>query len=681
MRFCAAEGEEAQAIAVAHEVASAVLEGAASSFDRVAVAFRDIRGHESSLRAALRDAGVPAQFDVTRPLRTTPFGGAVLDALEFAAFGSRASILSFMRSPFAALERSDATAAEARVRGSGATEPDDVLRQLRPASDSLVGLIVELRGRRDRPLDNAGLSAIAQLVSRAYAAGGRGRASAHAREDADVQRALMHLLESVGKIRTGYSLADLVRGIGELTVTASTIETPGHVQVMPITRLRGRRFDVVVLGGLNADEFPAAADESMLAGGAVHEVLRAFGATETHPRGSELERMLFYEAASRARNRLVMVTRNSDDDGEAALVSPLIEAAFECYETRDPQDDSADHCFDRVYRASDVPDGASVHARSRARREALGGCEGSRFAAARRRAAPRRGDLTAAAELFDGPISPSGIEAYLRCPYRWYLDRVVRPSTLERGYDARDEGDYSHRLLSRAYEGLMAQAMVPLQARLLDRALEMLGSCAAELDDTLGSPRSVPEIVGRKRAIAWARGILEEDAHGDSLFRPRYTEWAFGSRAEPAKLGGLELLGRIDRIDVDDRGLAVVVDYKRTIGVEHGLQRMLSEGRVQIPLYLAVVRDVLGLTPVAGIYRGLSTPGLRGVVASGVDVGLKVVRTDTIPLEGIDGLIEDALVLANEAAAGMMAGAVEPAPRSDRACVGCRAAAVCAEAR
>ena len=123
VRFCAAEGEEAQAIAIAHEVTAAVSEGAASSFDRIAVAFRDVRGHASSLRAALRDAGVPAQFDITRPLRATPLGGALLDGLEFAAYGARASLFSFMRSPFSGVEQAEASVLEARLRRLGVSEP------------------------------------------------------------------------------------------------------------------------------------------------------------------------------------------------------------------------------------------------------------------------------------------------------------------------------------------------------------------------------------------------------------------------------------------------------------------------------------------------------------------------------------------------------------------------------
>ena len=501
VRFCAAEGEEAQAVAIAHEVTAAVSEEAASSFDRIAVAFRDVRGHESALRAALRDAGVPAQFDVTRPLRATPLGGALVDALEFAAHGARASLLSFMRSPFGGVAQAEARALEARLRRLGASDPDEVLRQLRPSPDSVVGLVAELRVWRDRPVPKQGLSAIAQLVSRAFAAGEQERGSLEAREDADVQRAVMRLLESTAELRTQYSLADLVRGLSELRVTPGAIEMPGHLQVMPVTRLRGRRFDVVVLGGLNAGEFPATADESMLAGSAVHEVLTSFGAAESQLRGTELERMLFYEAASRARNRLIMVARTSDDEGEAALASSFLEAAFECYEEPDGEGQPRDHRFDRVYRASGVPDGAEPGARSRVRRDALEGATGPRFSAARRRAALRSGDLRDTSGLVDRAVSPSGIESYLRCPYRWYFDRVVRPSTLERGFDARDEGDYSHRLLAGTYESLMERRLVPLRVPDLGhRARDGRGVCS-ELDlrdrgcGECGGDRRAPALV------------------------------------------------------------------------------------------------------------------------------------------------------------------------------------------
>ena len=109
------------------------------------------------------------------------------------------------------------------------------------------------------------------------------------------------------------------------------------------------------------------------------------------------------------------------------------------------------------------------------------------------------------------------------------------------------------------------------------------------------------EIVGRQRSFAWARGILEDDARSGSRFGPCHMEWALWQQGRASQRSAVwSLLGRIDRIDVDDEDRAVVVDYKRTLGVEYGLQRMLGEGRVQIPLYFAVVREVLGLRPVAG---------------------------------------------------------------------------------
>ena len=94
---------------------------------------------------------------------------------------------------------------------------------------------------------------------------------------------------------------------------------------------------------------------------------------------------------------------------------------------------------------------------------------------------------------------------------------------------------------------------------------------------------------------------------------PRRFEVAFGSERAPQELqrgldlgDGITLSGKIDRIDVDPFGArGIVQDYKSGKHA-HSAQEIESELRLQIPLYMLVLRDLVGLEPLGGVYRPLA---------------------------------------------------------------------------
>jgi len=80
---------------------------------------------------------------------------------------------------------------------------------------------------------------------------------------------------------------------------------------------------------------------------------------------------------------------------------------------------------------------------------------------------------------------------------------------------------------------------------------------------------------------------------------------------------GVVVSGKIDRIDRDPMGaLGIVVDYKS--GAASSATEIRDRDLLQIPLYMLVLRDQLGLEPVGGVYvpvGGGRRP--RGMLRSG----------------------------------------------------------------
>jgi PD-(D/E)XK nuclease superfamily len=117
----------------------------------------------------------------------------------------------------------------------------------------------------------------------------------------------------------------------------------------------------------------------------------------------------------------------------------------------------------------------------------------------------------------------------------------------------------------------------------------------------------------RQTLLADLEGFVRDEASSDVSFVPRRLEVAFGSeRAAPElqrglALGdGLWLSGKIDRIDVDPfSARGIVQDYKSGRGA-HSARDIDREMRLQIPLYVLALRDLVGVEPLGGVYRALS---------------------------------------------------------------------------
>ena len=140
-------------------------------------------------------------------------------------------------------------------------------------------------------------------------------------------------------------------------------------------------------------------------------------------------------------------------------------------------------------------------------------------------------------------------------------------------------------------------------------------------------------------------------------------------------LGSFKLRGRIDRVDVDDEGQAIVMDYKRSTVPKAA--DILEAGKVQIPLYFKAVEAILGLEPIAGLYRSLAKTSVRGLVRSGALLPIGITSTDIRDADEFAEIVEGGLALSAEAVEGMRSGRIVCEPRKPASCTYCGAALFC----
>jgi len=685
VRFSLGEGHDAEAQRIAEEVRAALMEGTASSPERIAVVFRDPERHFSTLQQAFSDAGIAADFDVRRPFGLVSFGSAVQHLIAFALAGERAELLALLRSRFSGLGREECREVERRWRAGSVSDSGRMLEEVSRLSPQLVDAIACARGANRSTLDAGDLRSLAEGVETLFVLGyGRAGIDSGSQEEADAwaYSAAMRVLSQAAFVEAGQlTLRDVLSALEGLRMGPGATERPGRVQVTSVTRARGRRFDTVILGGLNAGEFPHTPNEDMLPGSAVDDVLRAFGGSGETALGTEFEQYLFYSVVTRAKKRLVLSARSTDDDGEPAAISPFFEVVGDSFRDTESEESMPPHTYRSLSQAPAADDGAGE--REKLRAAALRGeRDGARLVGAANRVAGRvvRIDDERLLESLSqrAAFSASEIEAYLQCPYGWFYSYAVRPRELEREFGAAEEGSYAHELLRRTYASLLDRGEARVTPAVLDRALNALRQAGAELDRESGATADISQRLSRARAMRWAESTIKQDAEMFDGFRPAYLEWEFGTEGG-VDLGSFRLRGRVDRVDVDDEGRAIVMDYKRSAVPKAA--DILEAGKVQIPLYFKAIEAVLGLEPIAGLYRSLAKTSIRGLVRSGALPPTGITSTDIRDAEEFAEIVDGGLALSAEAVEGMRSGRIVCEPRKPTSCTYCGASLFCGGCR
>nr|MBI3613066.1 exodeoxyribonuclease V subunit gamma [Nitrospirota bacterium] len=548
--------------------------------------------------------------------------------------------------------------------GTGLDVPGDedmekLHRAIAPAQLALLfDLVKHLHGELSALPARGGWSdyteALLQLIPMSFhlPAWESGEAGTHAER---VQLAVKECLRSVANLdhlQEDISLADwvahVVRVLERSPAPSGNRDLPG-VQVLDAMGARGVPFRALFVIGLNEKAFPRFMQEDAFLRDADRESLaRDLG--YKIPRkleGFDEERLLFALLLRSAKERLYLSYQRADRDGKTMVPSGyLAELAPQIDDTewlikRRPTERWAERPFHwSVLTPREaglqmiLGAGDRVHVPS----SSLTGClrlqQASELFEEGLKALAELESMKPVLTSFDGlvgpglshwrtletqGVSPTSLERYAQCPFKYFAEKVLRLDPLDApasmtALDARARGDLCHDILRAFYTRLHESGVPPAEASIA-KVAAWLADAAAEAFARFEArePVGFPLLweLAREDITGLVRTFIQDDleelrvsGYRPSLFEVEVTG-RFGA-ALPERLNHVPVRGRLDRVDVRRENGAAhvrVVDYKYTESNAPKLEdrdlvtAALRGKRLQPPLYLLAARNALGKEP------------------------------------------------------------------------------------
>jgi ATP-dependent helicase/nuclease subunit B len=686
VRFLEGAGARGTLELVVEEVLDLVRDGTAP--EQIGIVCDSLERWRAPLDTVFSSFEVPYAVEGRIRLVRTPFGGALASLLRFAWLGgARGDLFGFLRSPYSGLSRSAVDYVEGRLRGRAVHERERVEAE----AERLRGAPIEVLATLDAaesPL--AGVRTVAASLARNAYGLTQPPASDSARADLRAAEGLRRLLDELveWEALAGPLTPDQIVGALErATLPAPPAGERGRVAVLDLMRARTRSFEVVFVLGLEEGALPRRGRPSPFLD---DERRRSLGGRLEQSDPVSRDRYLFYTACTRAERRLYLVREAVSDDGSAREAGPFWHEVVRLFDPAEVR---------RVTRrrrlsALTWPIVTAPSERERLRALARLHVEdaGEARALADANGWTRRLDRASAA--FSRPtrlshpavlawlgerssFSVTELERFADCSSAWLVERVITPKTIDAEPDAMLRGSIAHTTLSRFYGALPRELGAERVTReQLEPALELMRRC---LDEALesGVRLDLTALQGAELRQSLRRDLeafVRDEAESPLALVPRRLEAAFGSeRAAPELQRGLQLdeqtvlTGKIDRVDIDPfSARGIVQDYKSGQGA-YSAERIDQELLLQIPLYMLVLRDLVGVEPLGGLYRPLAGKRIaRGMLrAEAVDDLPGFSRNDYLSEEEFWTRVERARERAAAFADRIRRGDVQHDPKGD----------------
>lgn len=399
------------------------------------------------------------------------------------------------------------------------------------------------------------------------------------------------------------------------------------VQIYDVSLARQKEYDVVFVAGLAEKEFPQMVREEALLSDWERRLIRgsesgsagglpSYGLPERKAR-QQLEKYLFYLAMTRARRHLCVSHARRDSEGKPVLRSFYLEELAACFQKGFKPFIKKD--------TQPYPLPEEIRTRQDLRLSTIGilfnpwEClpeesflkvlldEAWQEPAARVSLRKALGEDMA--KLVSGQIlerppfhlsapSPTRLESFARCSYRYFAERILKLQVTEEDTRARNQGSIMHGVLEDFFKSPW-RSLKEEEVEL--RIDELLKTWAPQYPLDLGPYQKDLALFEMKTILS--RFLKHElERLQNTPFQPRHFEYEI-PKDQPITLESgnvrIKLQGKIDRIDVDEAGGSFVIsDYKRSKNFK---KSELEKGTsLQLPLYLLAVAKILNLKPLGG---------------------------------------------------------------------------------
>ncbi len=643
---------------ICREVKKLIIENAAAP-ESIAVVFRKLDDASVQLRLSLREFGVPANFGVARTLADSSLAAFVLGLLDVAETWERDSVLDLLTSHWFGLTPNESGALDVMARRAGIIEGEHEWLRL---TERLIAWLIDgagesrdgLLSRMPGALDTAKLlnEAAKRLVSYTSRLPRNGLFSAYVYatrtilddlavsrrvellQDDDLRALERDSLTAIHavlnrllawdarmpldkKIDLAAFRAALDRAFAE---TALPLGPPLRgVHVIDVETARHKRFEHVFLGGLNEGEFPSPPSADAVYTDEDREDLERAGVPiEKRSKHLEREMLLLHHVLEGASKSATITWKTVSHDGRPLAPSPFVDDLKELA----PQGESVypttasylpvstDVCSLRdVWNVSAF---ANENELPPSFNDSLAPIvAGAAIENERGSAAPfgqydgvlvDREGLASLQESY-GPahaFSAAQLETYAKCPFQFYLERVLRVAEVEEAvaeFDRRTSGSILHETLHRFHETFVN---IPTPQIPEEDANEVMTRLFEEIFERharreISAPSGIIA-VERARLHATLLRYVAIERNTTDEWKPSHFEVAFGqahgtsanplNRVEPFSLetsaGPILISGRIDRIDrLDD--VSRIIDYKSKVSVTG--KDILAGVALQLPLY------------------------------------------------------------------------------------------------
>lgn len=690
--------------------------------DEIVVVLRDPVLYARTLVQVFEDFNIPYSLNEPLPLRYSALGRAIHALARFAfEDGANADLVAYLRIRYPDMQEA-VDDFERSIRLARIIDPPAMLAEwskISETNDSRIEALLTATGLAAAiPLIlEISAEALGVILERGAQLGlsrGERRGNLFTFEErASIEaftiiKRLLTSLEQLKNIEGSFEpqLPELPAMLAQAQIRLGREAEAGKVHVFRVHRSRGRLYKAAFVLGLNEGRFPKALREDPFFNRQERRELAALG-LEIMTRDDSVaeERYLFYVATTRATEKLYLSYQRVDNDGDELLKSSFIsdfEAALS----------DAGRAGATIKRplSSIIFDGLSLPIPNT--KEAM------RYAASEYRARPafareisesveRRADLEDAALRAPTPTpafqsaealdelaakdtySISELELFLRCPFKWFVERKLNPQDLEAELDALNKGSIYHEALEQFYRALPTKfgESKPVKANLPEMEtfiVELLDEIfAAVSPDTT----SVSARFAKHEMSENLKRLIRAETARPSPFTPLYFEAKFGMPDESGNPGHREerlalgdsvyMRGVIDRIDTDDRGRAAVIDYKsNTISSTSDLVRGKS---LQLQLYAMAASELYGLTPAMCGFMSIAKTRMDGVYNSDVlersPLPKKAAKTSDEFEEILANARQTLIALAAELKKG------EFKPNKDAVCFSCPLPHICRKGR